>query len=117
MRKLAPLACALALAGCSAAQDEIRRDGKRFQTSSTRTPLGAVSCVRRNIEEAGGLTISTREAAEPGAFEFSARKQNADSVVMYVHALPIQKGSFITAWISPMHPNPEGTFANAVKGC
>ena len=106
----------LLLAGCSAGQDELRRDGGRFQTAIGRTPLGAASCIARNIENAGGLTTSIREA-ESGAFEVFAKNPNSDSVLISARADPIQKGSFITLWISPMQLNPEGAFANAVKGC
>ncbi len=110
-------AAALLLASCSATQDEFGREGRRFQTSSIRTPLGAAGCVARNLEEAGGLTTSVRESGDSRGFEVSARNPNSSSVLIFARADPTQKGSFVTLWISPMQLNPEGAFANAVKGC
>jgi hypothetical protein len=110
-------AATLLIAGCSAAQDELRRDGKRFQVSSVRTPLGAASCVARNIEAAGGLTTSIGQVGESNAFEVSARNTNSNVVRISARAEPILKGSIIVVWIGPTLPNPEGAFANAVKGC
>lgn len=115
MRTLIAVATLL-IAGCSATQDELRRDGKRFQTSSSRTPLGAASCVARNIEEAVGLKTSIREG-ESGSFEVYARTPNSSTVLMSARADPILKGSYIAIWIDSKQPNPDGAFANAVKGC
>jgi len=109
-------AAALLLASCSATQDEFGREGRRFQASSARTPLGAAGCVARNLEGAG-LTTSVRESGDPGAFEVSARNPNSSSVLISARAAPTQKGSFVTLWISSMQLNPEGAFADAVKGC
>jgi hypothetical protein len=116
MRNLIATATLL-LVGCSPTQDELGRDGRRFQTSSVRTPLGVASCVASNIKESGVLTTSIREVGQFGAFEVSATNPKLSSVIITARAEPILKGSFVTLWISPTQPSPEDAFANAVKGC
>src|SRR5262245_56743106 len=110
-------AAMLLIAGCGATQDELRRDGKRFQTSTVRTPLGAAGCLARNIEAAGGLTTSIAQVGESGSFEVFARNPNSSGVLMSARADPILKGSHIAFWIGPTQPNPERVFANAMKDC
>lgn len=105
----------LLLAGCAFSQDDIRRDGTKLQRNSASPPSTAASCVARNLENAVGMGVTMREAADRGAYEGTQRAWMGNVIAHYL-VTPRDKGSLITVWVGP-NPGPQGLFDQAVKGC
>lgn len=91
-----------ALGGCLATTSaELQASKEPIVVNSSRSPSAAVGCVARHYEAAVGVTVGTREAAEGGAWEATARTPSYGLFsVLYALAKPTAAGSELAIWIS-----------------
>lgn len=123
-RRLTGLACIVAtVAGCATSIADLKERGTAFYYRSTLAPSRAASCISRAMETAGmGLAVP-REAAVQGEWEVSHQLQTAYGGMlmaqpfMYAYVQPMDAGSRVTIWVTPINLDKKGHADAAMKGC
>jgi hypothetical protein len=109
MKRAMMVVIPVVLAGCAMSPVDLREEGRRAESESSKSPREATQCITRNAETykplgalGAAFTAYWRESLKPGSFEVLVpHPAQGKGYLLIADISPRDSGSQITTWLNP----------------